>query len=102
MTIGSRTERLNGHIGTETRPRLLREAAVGDIAQWGNPDAATPRVGRRFSDCKPLFLAKKQMTVTKKKAPANYVPAAAVIRRERALSGFTGCKGCVGGLASQK
>ena len=35
--IGSRTERLNGHIGTETRPRLLREAAVGDIAQWGQP-----------------------------------------------------------------
>ena len=32
------------------------------------------------------------------KAPANYVPAAAVIRRERALSGFIGCKGCVGGL----
>ena len=30
-------------------------------------------------------------------APANYVPAAAVIRREQALSGFTGCKGCVGG-----
>ena len=24
--------------------------AAGDIAQWGNPDAATPRVGRRFSD----------------------------------------------------
>ena len=35
--IGSRTERLNGHIGTETRPRLLREAAVGNIAQWGKP-----------------------------------------------------------------
>ena len=35
-----------------------------------------------------------------KKAPANYVPAAAVIRRERALSGFIGCKGCVGGLIS--
>ncbi len=32
------------------------------------------------------------MTVAKEKAPANYVPAAAVIRRERALSGFTGCK----------
>ena len=32
------------------------------------------------------------------KAPANYVPAAAVIRRGRALSGFIGCKGCVGGL----
>ena len=69
---------------------------MGDIAQWGNPDAATPRAGRRFSDCKPLFLV-KIMTVTKEKAPANYVPAAAVIRREQALSGFTGCKGCVGG-----
>ena len=40
-------------------------------------------------------------TVPYKKAPANYVPAAAVIRRERALSGFTGCKGRVGGEASQ-
>ena len=38
------------------------------------------------------------MTVPFKKAPANYVPAAAVIRRERALSGFIGCKGCVGGF----
>ena len=36
------------------------------------------------------------------KAPANYVPAAAVIRRERALSGFIGRKGCVGGLLSMK
>ena len=35
-----------------------------------------------------------------KKAPANYVPAAAVIRRERALSGIIGCKGCVGGTIS--
>ena len=40
------------------------------------------------------------MTVTKEEAPANYVPAAAVIRRERALSGFIGCKACVGGLLS--
>ena len=40
------------------------------------------------------------MTVPFKKAPANYVPAAAVIRRERALSGFIGCKACVGGLLS--
>ena len=31
----SRPERVNGHIGTETRPKLLREAAVGNIAQWG-------------------------------------------------------------------
>ena len=40
------------------------------------------------------------VTVLRQKAPANYVPAAAVIRRERALSGFIGCKGYVGGLIS--
>ena len=40
------------------------------------------------------------LTVPFKKAPANYVPAAAVIRRERALSEFIGCKACVGGLIS--
>ena len=50
--------------------------------QWGilrngrKPDAATPRAGE---------------------APANYVPAAAVIRRGRALSGFIGRKALVGG-----
>ena len=32
------------------------------------------------------------MTVPEKKAPANYVPAAAVIRRAQALSGITGRK----------
>ena len=41
------------------------------------------------------------MTVAKEEATANYVPAAAVIRRWQALSGITGCKGCVGGKASQ-
>ncbi len=40
------------------------------------------------------------MTVAEEEAPANYVPAAAVIRREQALSGITGCKGSVGGDAS--
>jgi hypothetical protein len=71
--------------------------------QWGilhngrKPDAATPREGRRSSDCKPLFLVTKQMTVAKQKATANYVPAAAVIRRWQALSGITGCKGSAGG-----
>ena len=34
------------------------------------------------------------------KAPANYVPAAAVIRRGQALSGIIGCKACVGGKLS--
>ena len=32
--IGSRPERVNGHKGTEIRPLLLREAAVGNIGQW--------------------------------------------------------------------
>ena len=41
------------------------------------------------------------MTVPEEEATANYVPAAAVIRRWRALSGITGCKGSVGGIASQ-
>ena len=74
--------------------------------QWGilhngrKPDAATPRAGRRPSGCKPLSLGKKQMTVPKKEATANYVPAAAVIRRWQALSGFTGCKGGAGGKLS--
>ena len=40
------------------------------------------------------------LTVPCQKAPANYVPAAAVIRRGRALSGFIGRKACVGGLLS--
>ena len=66
----SRPERVIGHTGTETRPRLLRETAV------------------------------RNMMVPFKKAPANYVPAAAVIRRERALSGIIGCKACVGGKLS--
>ena len=70
---------MNGHIGTETRPRLLREAAVGDIAQ---------------------FFRDEKMTVPKEEATANYVPAAAVIRRWQALSGITGCKGSVGGETS--
>ncbi len=38
------------------------------------------------------------LTVLHQKAPANYVPAAAVIRRGLALSGFIGRKAWVGGL----
>ena len=37
------------------------------------------------------------VTVGTEEAPANYVPAAAVIRRVRALSGFIGRKARVGG-----
>ena len=32
--MGSWSERMISHIGTEIRPRLLREAAVGNIGQW--------------------------------------------------------------------
>ena len=65
------------------------------------PDPATPREGRRFSDCKPLSYETKEVTVAEEEATANYVPAAAVIRRWRALSGFTGRKGSVGGFLSE-
>ncbi len=41
------------------------------------------------------------MTVPSKEAPANSVPAAAVIRRVQALFGITGRKARVGGLLSQ-
>ena len=41
-----------------------------------------------------------RVTVPFEKVPANYVPAAAVIRRGQALSGFIGRKACVGGLLS--
>ena len=41
------------------------------------------------------------LRVLGKEAPANSVPAAAVIRRVQALVGITGRKGCVGGDVSQ-
>ncbi len=57
--------------------------------------------------CKPLLPGSKAalrrlLRVPGEKASANSVPAAAVIRRMRALSGFIGFKGCVGGLLSQR
>ena len=77
--------------------------------QWGilhngrKPDAATPREGWRPSGCEPLSPVVKALslvvglTVAGYEAPANYVPAAAVIRRARALSGIIGRKELVGG-----
>ena len=41
------------------------------------------------------------MTVPAEEAPANFVPAAEVIRRGLALLGITGRKGRVGGTVSQ-
>ena len=43
------------------------------------------------------FSQGRERTVPGEEAPANYVPAAAVIRRGRALSGVTGRKGHAGG-----
>ena len=43
----------------------------------------------------------RKMTVPQEKAPANYVPAAAVIRRGQALSGIIGRKEYVGGFLSE-
>ena len=42
----------------------------------------------------------RDLTVPPEEAPANYVPAAAVIRRGQALFGITGRKGSVGGYVS--
>ena len=52
-----------------------------------------------FLSCK-LLSAGTIVTVPAEEAPANYVPAAAVIRRGRALSGFIGRKELVGGSIS--
>src|SRR3978361_914602 len=74
--------------------------------QWGildngrKPDPAMPRGGRRSSDCKALSTG-TMMTVPVEEAPANFVPAAAVIRRGLALLGITGRKGRVGVTVSQ-
>ena len=57
------------------------------------------RVVNRFSSGRGGDVQGVLGTVPEEEASANYVPAAAVIRRRRALSGVTGRKGCVGGRA---
>ena len=47
-----------------------------------------------------LSVGKKKMTVPTEEVTAKYVPAAAVIRRSRALSGFIGRKARLGGYVS--
>ena len=42
-----------------------------------------------------------RVTVPEEAGPANYVPAAAVIRRVQALIGITGRKACVDGYLSR-
>jgi hypothetical protein len=47
------------------------------------------------------YLKDGALIVAKEEGTANSVPAAAVIQRSRALFGFTGRKGCVGGEVSR-
>ena len=88
-------------LGLRYGPDSYGRQQWGILHNGGNPDAATPRGGRRSSDCK-LLLLRKIMTVLNKEVTANYVPAAAVKRRSQALSGITGCKGSAGGKTSWK
>ena len=88
-------------LGLRYGPDSYGRQQWGILRNGGNPDAETPRAGRRPSGCKPLS-AGTIMTVPAEEAPANYVPAAAVIRRERALSGFIGRKARVGGRLSRE
>ncbi len=64
---------------------LMQRRRVGDEG---------PRVVNPFS-------VGTKLTVPTEEAPANYVPAAAVRRRGRALSGIIGRKELVGGSVSQ-
>ena len=86
-------------LGLRYGPDSYGRQQWGILRNGGNPDAATPRAGRRPSGRKPLS-AGKTATVPAEEAPANYVPAAAVIRRGRALSGIIGRKERVGGPSS--
>ncbi len=63
------------------------------------PDAATPRERDALRGVKFCQWGRK-MTVPTEEAPANSVPAAAVIRRVQALSGIIGRKEFGGGRLS--
>ena len=102
------SERKVPHIGTETRSKLLREAAVRNIGQWSADWTSQVAWGKTALRVVNLFCRRVKcatrsvLQVSEEKASANSVPAAAVIRRMRALSGFIGFKGCVGGPSSQR
>ena len=88
------------HTGTERRSRLLREAAVRDIARMGESLTQQRRVREEGLRVVNRFSRGRARTVPSEEVSANYVPAAAVKRRRRALSGFTGCKARAGGGTS--
>ncbi|OUJ48407.1 hypothetical protein BTO03_26225, partial [Vibrio parahaemolyticus] len=74
----------------------------GEYCTMGETLMQRRRVSEEVFRYVKLYQQGRKMTVPDQEAPANYVPAAAVIRRGQALSGFTGCKGSVDGEASLK
>src|SRR5262245_29383433 len=106
---GSWSERTTSHTGTETRPRLLREAAVGNFPQWAKARRSDAAWGAKAFGSYTTVSGKdgcrrdnrRHLTVPAEEAPANSVPAAAVRQRGQALLGITGRKGRVGGMASR-
>ncbi len=98
--MGSRSERMVGHTGTETAQTPTGGSSEGFCAM---AERLTQR--HRVSD-EGLRIVKlcqggRGRTVPPEEASANYVPAAAVRRRGRALPGITGRKELVGGIASR-
>ena len=89
-------------LGLRYGPDSYGRQQWGILRNGGNPDAATPRAGRRRPRRKPLSAGNTSTRVPAEEAPAKYVPAAAVIRMGRALSGFIGRKARVGGLAGRE
>ena len=70
-----------------TQQRRVREEGLRVVNRF--------QLGRSFAGEQPA-----EVTVPSEEAPANYVPAAAVIRRGLALSGIIGRKARVGGPVS--
>ena len=72
-------------------------AMGGTLTQRRRVRDEGPRVVNRFQQGRG-----RKVTVPAEEAPAKYVPAAAVIRMGRALSGFIGRKARVGGLVGRE
>ena len=72
---------------------LTQQRRVEDEGSWVVNSCQQGRNG--------WVLISPALTVPAEEAPANYVPAAAVIRRVQALFGIIGRKAYVGGLGSQ-
>ena len=90
---------LRGHTATlalRHGPDSCGRQQWGILDNGGNPDPATPRDRGRPSGRKGLS-AGTMVKVPAEAGAANYVPAAAVIRRLQALFGITGRKASAGG-----